>query len=373
MAAAKDYYQTLGVSQQASTEEIKKAYRRLAKKYHPDASPGNQAAAEKFKEISEAYSVLSDSDKRKQYDLMRKYGAFGAAMGGAGRAGSRARPGAGSTAGGAGPGDFEAGPLGGFGGLGGLGDLFNSIFGRGRRESVEPIELTVSVPFRVAALGGQVSVTVPVSETCPTCGGSGAAPGTSVTTCRECGGRGTVSFGQGGFAVSRPCPACRGRGRVAATPCPACRGQGDVGVSKQIRVQVPAGTEDGQKVRLRGQGQRHPGGGQAGDVIITFSVEPDRFFHRDGLDVHCTVPINLAQAMLGTKLKVRTVDGRRMVLKVPPGTSPGKKFRIRGQGIEKNGTRGDQIVEVSVSLPESMTPEQEQLFRKFAQAAGLKH
>jgi molecular chaperone DnaJ len=369
MAAAKDYYQILGVGPQASTSEIKKAYRRLAKKYHPDARPGDAAAAERFKEIAEAHTVLSDDDKRKQYDLMRKYGAFGAAMGGrrggAGAAGTRTRP--------PGPEDFEAGGIGGFGGFGGLGDLFNSIFGRGRREAVEPIELAVTIPFRVAALGGQVPVTVPVNESCPTCGGSGAAPGTSVTTCKECGGRGTVSFGQGGFAVNRPCPACRGRGRVAATPCPTCRGAGEVGVSKRLMVKVPAGSDDGQKIRLKGQGQRDPSGGAPGDVVVTFAVETDRFFRREGLDVTCTVPINLAQAVLGTKLKVRTLDGRRMVLKIPPGTSPGRKFRIRGQGVEKNGTRGDQLVEVTLAVPEQMTPEQQQLFKEFAEKTGMKY
>jgi molecular chaperone DnaJ len=369
MAPAKDYYQTLGVSPEAGTEEIKKAYRRLAKKYHPDARPGDSATAERFKEISEAYSVLSDADKRKQYDLMRKYGAFGAAMGG----GARTRTRSAGAGAGAGAQEFDFGGIGGFGGLGGLGDLFNSIFGRGRRDTVEPIELTATIPLRVAALGGQVAVTLPVSETCPTCGGSGAAPGASVSTCRECGGRGTVSFGQGGFAVSRPCPACRGRGRVASSPCPACRGQGEVGVSRRLMVNVPAGTEDGQKVRLKGQGQRHPSGGAPGDVIVTFTVEPDRFFRREGLDVLCTVPINLAQAVLGTRLKVRTLDGRRMVLKIPAGTSPGRKFRIRGQGVEKNGTRGDQLVEVTVTMPEQLTAEQQELFRKFAQASGLKY
>ncbi|HXV87419.1 MAG TPA: J domain-containing protein [Gemmatimonadales bacterium] len=368
MAAAKDYYQILGVGPDAKTDEIKKAYRRLAKKYHPDARPGDAAAAEKFKEISEAHSVLTDGDKRKQYDLMRKYGAFGAAMGGRGPrgpAGARPRP----------PGaeEFDVSGIGGFGGLGGLGDLFNSIFGRGRRDDVDPIDMTVSLPFRVAALGGQVPVTVPVNESCPACGGSGAAPGTSVTTCKECGGRGTVSFGQGGFAVNRPCPACRGRGRVASSPCPTCRGAGDVGVSKRLMVKVPAGTEEGQKIRLKGQGQRHPSGGQPGDLLLTFTVEPDRFFRREGLDVICTVPINLAQAVLGTRLKVRTLDGRRMVLKVPAGTGSGRRFRIRGHGVEKNGARGDQLVEVTVAVPEHMTPEQERMFREFAEKSGMKY
>jgi len=362
MAAAKDYYQILGVSPQASEPEIKKAYRRLAKQYHPDARPGD-GTAERFKEINEAYSVLSDAGKRKQYDLMRKFGPLGAAAGGR-RGPSTSRGGAGAP--------FPEGEFG-FGGLGGLGDLFSSIFGRGRKAELEPIEMSVEIPFRVAALGGKVPVTVPVTETCPTCGGTGAAPGASVTTCPECHGRGEVSFGQGGFAVRRPCPACRGRGRVASQPCPACRGQTEVAVNKRIMVTVPPGTDNGHRIRLKGQGHRHPSGGTPGDIVITLQVEPDRFFQRDGLTLTCTVPINLAQAVLGTKLRVRTIDGRRVVLKIPPGTGPGRKFRIRGHGIERNGQRGDQLVEITVTVPEQLTAEGERVFREFAERAGLKY
>lgn len=361
MPAVKDYYQILGVSPSAGEPEIKKAYRRLAKQYHPDARPGDAATAERFKEINEAYSVLSDTDKRKQYDLMRKFGPLGAAAGG------RRGP-AGARGGGA---PFQETELG-FGGFGGLGDLFSSIFGR-RKAEVEPIELTLEIPFRVAALGGKVPVTIQVTEACPTCGGTGAAPGASVTTCPECHGRGEISFGQGGFAVRRPCPVCRGRGRVASQPCPRCRGQTEVSVNKRIMVSVPPGTEAGHRIRLKGQGQRHPSGGAPGDLLITVQVEPDRFFRRDGLNLTCTVPINLAQAVLGTKLRVRTLDGRRVVLKIPPGTGPGRKFRIRGQGIERNGQRGDQLVEITVTVPERLTAEQERLFREFADKAGLKH
>jgi len=359
MPAVKDYYQILGVSPSAGEPEIKKAYRRLAKQYHPDARPGDAASAERFKEVNEAYSVLSDADKRKQYDLMRKFGPLGAAAGG--RRGAR----------GGGP-PFQEAEFG-FGGFGGLGDLFSSIFGRGRKADVEPIELSVEIPFRVAALGGKVPVTVQVTETCPRCGGTGAAPGASVSVCAECHGRGEISFGQGGFAVRRPCPVCRGRGRVASHPCPTCHGQTEVAVNRRIMVTVPPGTESGHRVRLKGQGQRHPSGGAPGDVLITVQVEPDRFFKRDGLDLRCTVPINLAQAVLGTKLRVRTLDGRRVVLKIPPGTGPGRKFRIRGQGIERNGQRGDQLVEITVTVPEQLTAEQERLFREFAEKAGLKH
>jgi molecular chaperone DnaJ len=364
MPAAKDYYQILGVGASAKPEEIKKAYRRLAKQYHPDARPGDTAAADRFKEVNEAYTVLSDAAKRKQYDLMRKYGPLGSST--ARRGPSAGRPGGGPTPG------FEPSDLG-FGGLGGLGDLFSSIFGRGRKAEVEPIEVTVEIPFRVAALGGKVPVSVQVNEACPTCGGSGAAPGATITTCPECNGRGEVTFGQGGFAVRRPCPQCRGRGRVASQPCPQCRGQGEVGVTKRIMVTVPPGIETGQRLRLKGQGQRHATGDQAGDLIVAFQVEPDRFFQRDGLDVICTVPINLAQAVLGTKLRVRTLDGRRVVLKLPPGTGPGRKFRIRGQGIEKNGQRGDQLVEIAVTVPEKLSPDEEKVFREFAEKVGLKH
>ncbi|NIM50100.1 MAG: molecular chaperone DnaJ [Gemmatimonadales bacterium] len=361
MPAVKDYYQVLGVPDKASSGEIKKAYRSLAKKYHPDANPNNKAAAERFKEISEAYTVLSDADKRKQYDTMRKYGAFG---GGAGGAWS-GRPGGVR---------FEDLDFGGFPGFGGLGDLFSSIFGKGKRTAApEPIEVVVDISFRVAALGGKVPVTIGVTEACPTCGGSGAAPGAQVSTCQECKGRGTVTFGQGGFAVTRPCPACRGRGKVASEACSQCGGQAEVSVNKRLLVTVPPGTDSGQKVRLKGQGQRGQDGRAAGDLVVTFQVQPDRFFRREGLDIYCTVPVNFAQAALGTKLKVRTLDGRHVVVKIPRGTQPGRKFRIRGQGIEKNRRRGDQFVEIAVTIPDKLTAEQEEVLKQFADQVGLKY
>jgi molecular chaperone DnaJ len=359
MATTKDYYQILGVAEKAGADEIKKAYRRLAKKYHPDANPNNSSAAERFKEISEAHAVLSDPEKRKQYDLMRKYGAF---AGGRPRAGGQPRSRAEEF-------DFTRG----FEGLGGLGDLFSSIFGRGRRtEEAEPIEVTASIPLSVAALGGKVPITVPVTEACPTCGGSGAAPGAKVTVCSECQGRGEVAFGQGAFAVRRPCPACRGRGRIASAPCPNCSGRGEVSIERRLMVTIPAGVDTGHRVRLKGQGQRG-GSGTVGDIIVTVNIEPDRFLRREGDDLHCTVPINLAQAAFGTRIRVRTVDGKRVVLKIPPGTQPGRKFRIRGQGVERNGRRGDQLVEVQVRVPDRLSADQEELLRKFADAAGLKY
>jgi len=361
MAAAKDYYQVLGVPETATVDEIKKAFRRLAKQYHPDRNPQNAQAAERFKEINEAQDVLSDPAKRKRYDQVRRYGAY------AGAGGAR-----GTGAGAQGPGvDFDLSDLGSFGGLG---DLFSSIFGRrsaeggGRADDEDEIETTVTIPFRVAALGGKVPVTLPMAEVCPTCSGSGAAPGATLSTCPECRGRGVISFGQGGFAVNRPCPVCRGRGRVPSERCRTCGGSGEVRVEKRLVLTVPAGTEDGTKLRLRGQGTKGKG-----DVVVMLQVEPDRFFRREGLDIVCTVPVNLAQALLGSKIKVKTLDGRRVVLKIPPGTKPGQKFRIVGQGIEKNGRRGDQYVEVHVDIPERLTPEQEAAMKAFADKSGMRY
>src|SRR5256712_259967 len=361
MAAAKDYYQVLGVPETATVDEIKKAFRRLAKQYHPDRNPNNAQAAERFKEINEAQDVLSDPAKRKRYDQVRRYGAY------AGAGGAR-----GTGAGAQGPGvDFDLSDLGSFGGLG---DLFSSIFGRrsaeggGRADDEDEIETTVTIPFRVAALGGKVPVTLPMAEVCPTCSGSGAAPGATLSTCPECRGRGVISFGQGGFAVNRPCPVCRGRGRVPSERCHTCGGSGEVRVEKRLVITVPAGTEDGTKLRLRGQGTKGKG-----DVVVVLQVEADHFFRRDGLDVIATVPINVAQAMLGTKIKVKTLDGRRVVLRIPPGTQHGQKFRIAGQGIEKNGRRGDQYVEVQVTMPEHLTPEQEAALKAFAEKSGMRY
>jgi molecular chaperone DnaJ len=359
MAPPKDYYRVLGVSETASTDEIKKAFRRLAKQYHPDRSPNNPQAADRFKEVNEAHDVLSDPEKRKKYDQLRRFGVFT----GAGRGG-----GAGGPGGGAGPGGIDV-DLSDLGSFGGLGDLFSSLFGRrGREEEPEEVETTITIPFRVAALGGKVPVALPLTEVCPTCAGKGGAPGATYKTCEECKGRGTVSFGYGGFAVNRPCPVCRGRGRVPSERCATCRGSGEITIEKRLVINVPPGTEDGARVRLRGQGPRG-----VGDIVVVVQVEPDRFFRREGADIHCLVPINLAQAMLGSKIKVRTLDGRRVILRVPPGTQHGQKFRIAGQGIEKNGRRGDQYVEVHVEVPEKLTPEEEEAVRKFAEKTGLKY
>lgn len=380
---SKDYYRILGVPEGADHDAIRKAYRKLAKEYHPDANPGDDEAAERFKEIGEAYAVLSDEKKRKQYDQMRKMGAFG--FGGRGRtsAGARSRTGAGPG----GPGEAGAFSFEDLGGLGGLGDLFSSIFDRGagrdgrtgtgaRTRDVRTgrdVEVMVEVSFTIAARGGKISLTVPITEECAQCGGTGAQPGSSVRRCGECGGTGTVSFGQGGFAVNRPCPACMGKGMVPETPCSACGGGGSVRQTRRLQVKVPAGVETGSRLRVPGQGERGQGGGEPGNLILVFKVKPHRFFRREGLDIHCTVPINLAQAVLGSKIRVRTVEDKHVVLKIPPGTQSGTRFRVRGQGVTRGERTGDQYVEARVEVPESLDEAARQKFEEFAETAGLRH
>ncbi|NOT09493.1 MAG: molecular chaperone DnaJ, partial [Gemmatimonadales bacterium] len=213
--------------------------------------------------------------------------------------------------------------------------------------------------------------TLPPNAACAACGGNGAAPGASIAACPECKGRGSISFGQGGFAVNRPCPMCRGRGKVPSEKCPTCNGAGETRSEKRVMITVPAGTESGLRIRLKGQGGPGRNGATPGDLIVTFDVEPDKFFRREGLDVVCDVSINLAQGVLGTKLRVKTLDGKKVVLKLPAGTQPGRKFRIKGEGIAKGDRRGDQIVAVNVTLPTELTPEQEELFKKLAETTGM--
>ena len=385
MAPTKDFYAVLGVSSSASQDEIKKQYRRLAAKRHPDKNPNDAKSAERFKEISEAYTVLGDAEKRKQYDDMRRLGAFGG-FGGA-RGGGGPRPsGAGTRPGGGGAGagdqnfrfqDFD------IGGIGGLGDLFASMFGGGaerpggaRQRGQQPgqtVETTLEVPFRVAATGDKVSVELEVNEECDVCMGSGAAPGATLKVCPECNGRGVISFGQGGFAVNRPCPMCLGRGQIPSERCPKCSGAGEVRNRKKVMISVPPGSDTGTKIRLKGQGGRGSAGAPPGDLVITLQVQPDRFYKRDGLDLIATVPINIAQATLGSKISVTTLDKKRVAIRIPPGTASGRRFRVRSQGIAKDGQRGDLIIEVQISVPEKLSEEQERMMREFAEAGGLKY
>jgi molecular chaperone DnaJ len=216
-------------------------------------------------------------------------------------------------------------------------------------------------------------VDLEVNEECGTCRGSGAAPGATFRTCPECQGRGTISFGQGGFAVTRPCPMCLGRGQVPSERCPTCNGTGEVRAKKRVMITVPPGTDTGTRIRLAGQGGKGENGGPPGDLVITFQVQPDRFFKREGLDVVATIPLNIAQATLGTRISVRTLDGKKVTIRIPPGTPAGKRFRVRGQGIPKNGQRGDLIVETTITVPERLSEEQERMMREFAEAGGLKY
>lgn len=375
-ASTKDFYRILGVAENATADEIKKAYRKLAKQYHPDANPNDKAASDRFKEISEAYSVVSDEDKRKQYDQMRKFG---------GMAGF----GAGTRPGGAGPRPGAAGGSQTFNlddmDVGGLGDIFGSIFDFGKRKGGpqrpgatgpqrgESIDYAVEIPFRTAARGGRITVEVPVTDECSVCHGTGGKPGTPVNSCPECKGAGTVVFGGGSFGVTRPCPMCMGRGKVPADPCDRCAGRGQVRVVRPVNVAVPGGVDTGSKIRLSGQGEKGAGGGPPGDLMITFRVLPDRFFTRDGLDVVVDVHVNLAQAVLGSKIKVRTLDEKPVIVKIPPGSQAGRRIRLTGYGIEKGGRRGDQYIRVLVDMPEALSEEQRAKFQEFAESAGLKH
>jgi molecular chaperone DnaJ len=373
-APGKDFYQILGVPEKASQDDIKKSYRKLAKKHHPDANPGDQSAAERFKEIGEAYSVLSDPKKRKQYDQMRRLGGLGFGR----------RPGPGAPGGYQGPeadSGFSFDDL--QGGFGNISDLFSSLFDLGKKgqpgatrsgkQKGQNVEYVVEIPFLTAVRGGKISVDVAITEDCATCGGDGAKPGTQTRRCDECKGAGTVSFGQGGFAVKRPCPACFGRGKIPESPCESCLGRGAIRQNRKIQINVRPGVDTGSKVRLSGQGERGRGGGSAGDLIITYKVKPHRFFTRKGLDIHVTVPINIVQATLGSKIRVRTISDKKVVLRIPKGTQSGTKFRIRGQGVEKGDRIGDQYVEVVVQVPDELSDEEQQAMQEFAEASGLKH
>ena len=380
MAQGKDFYAVLGVSEKATADEIKKQYRRLAKRHHPDTNKGDPRSAERFKEISEAYNVLGNIKKRAQYDEMRRLGAFGDFVrrpGGGATGGFRgAGPRPGTRAGSGAPPRFDEVDVGGFGALG---DLFSSMFGGGaqRQKTTEPekgqsIETTLEVPFRVAAMGDKVPVELEVNEECAACGGSGAAKGAQITSCPECGGRGSISFGQGGFAVNRPCPMCLGKGSVASEKCRTCDGLGEKRERKKVLITVPAGTDSDAKIRLKGHGGRGVRGGAPGDLVITFKVEPDKFYSRDGLDLIAHVPVNVAQATLGSKVSVKTLDEKKVTISIPAGTPSGKRFRVRGQGIGKDGRKGDLLVEVRVDAPHDLSDAARKAMEEFAEKAGLK-
>lgn len=395
----KDYYQVLGIGESATTDEIKKAYRRLAKKYHPDSNPNNPRAADKFKEINEAHEVLSDPARRKQYDDMRHFASagYGGGAGGAyqgfdindllgqfARGGARGGPGAGRGPGGGAGGPGGAGQTFTFedvGGLGDFGSIFSNIFDRGGRfrqerygpQQGEDLHTEVEIPFDLAVKGGKTVITISKDEACDRCRGTGAEPGSKVAKCPQCGGTGMISVSQGGFAVSRPCPRCYGRGEIVSEPCVKCSGTGQVSAVKRLSITVPKGIEDGGKIRLRGQGEPGSSGGPPGDLIITVNVAGDRFFTRKGANIYCDVKVNLAQAVLGSRIRVRTVGDKKALLRVPPGTQPGTMFRLKGLGAEVGGKTGDQLVTVNVEIPAHLDAESRRLFEELAGKLDLKH
>ncbi|PTL58952.1 molecular chaperone DnaJ [Paraconexibacter algicola] len=351
--ARPDLYKTLGVDKKASAEEIKKAHRKLVRQHHPDRNPGDTAAEAKFKEVQAAYDVLGDPEKRKQYD---RGGLFGGGAGGFG----------GGTAGGGG--GFDAGSF---------SDIFSNIFGGGtgpagggagtRRGPTGPrperggdLEASVSISFQQAIDGAQVPLQVPTSQTCGTCRGAGAKPGTSPTICPRCSGRGIEAQGQGLFSISQPCRRCEGTGTIVEHPCPTCGGSGATRTVKKYRVNIPAGVQDGSKVRLAGKGEPGRHGGPPGDLYVLTRVDPSPIFRRKGDNLEVEVPLSIPEAVRGAEVEVPTLDGRK-TLRVPAGTKHGTVQRLRGAGPPKlgaTGTRGDIHYRFVIDVPTELSKEQ---------------
>ena len=345
----KDPYKVLGVDKKAPQEEIKKAYRQLARKWHPDANPGDPKAEERFKEVQQAYDLVGDPEKRKQHDR------------------------GGSIFGGGGPGA----PGGGFD-AGGFGDILSNLFGGGgggartggasRAERGRDLETTATISFHDALQGTQVSLSVPTSQMCGTCRGTGAKPGTTPTVCPRCTGRGVESQGQGLFSISTPCPRCQGQGTIIEDPCPTCQGAGATRTQRKYRVNIPAGVKDGSRVRLAGKGEPGRNGGPAGDLYVVTRVESSGAWARKGDDVELEVPLTIPEALRGADIEVPTLNGRKK-LRVPPGTRSGTVQRLRGEGPPKPGQRGrgDIRYRFVIDVPEVLTAEQSQAVDRLSQ------
>ena len=363
MSTKRDYYDVLGVDKSADATAIKKAYRKLAMKYHPDKNPGDKEAEEKFKEINEAYEVLSDETKRRNYDQFGHEGVNGQGFGGSGGFGGQ-----------------------GFGGFDDIfGDIFGDMFGGGfsggsrqRRRGPErgaDIKQRVNISFEEAAFGKKVQVKINRSEECDQCHGSGAKPGTSKKTCPTCHGSGQVQSVQrtpfGNIASTRTCSTCNGEGEVIDSPCSKCHGKGSIRKTKTIEVDIPAGIDNGQMIKLGGQGELGTRGGPRGDLYIEVNVQSHPLFTRDGYDVYLEMPITFAQATLGDKIQVPTLDGK-VEYEVPEGTQTGTVFRLKGKGIPKlkSNVRGDQYVKVTVEIPKKLNEKQKELVREFAKECG---
>jgi len=354
----RDYYEVLGVDKSADEQSIKKAYRNLAKKYHPDMNPGDKEAEVKFKEINEAYAVLSDSEKKARYD---QYGHAGVDP----------------NMGGGGFGDF-----GGFGGFD-FGDIFSSFFGGGqssysRRNAPErgdDLRAHVTISFEEAAFGCKKEITYNRIEMCDECSGSGAAKGSSAETCSHCGGTGQVRVTQrtalGMFQTSKPCDACGGKGKIIKNPCTNCRGTGYVRIKKKLDVTIPAGIDDGQRIALQNQGNAGRNGGGYGDLYVTVSVRPHPVFERDGYDIYCDVPVTFVEAALGAEIDIPTLEGK-IKYTIPEGTQTDTRFTLRGKGIQmvRSKSKGDLIFRVIVEVPKGLTNAQKDALRNFADVCG---
>jgi len=351
LSTKRDYYELLGIGRNAGDEDIKKAYRKLALQYHPDRNPGDKHAEEKFKEVSEAYSVLSDPQKRTQYDQ------FGHAAFGEG----------GPFAGGF---DFSGS---GFEDI--VGDIFGEFFGGGGRQRGrsrgDDLRYNLTLKFEEAVNGTEKKIKIPRHGTCETCHGSGAKPGTSPQTCPTCRGRGQVSFQQGFFSVARTCSHCHGQGTVIKDPCASCGGAGRVRKMHTLSVKIPPGVDNGSRLKLRGEGESAPRSGVPGDLYVVIQVEPHPIFIRENLDIICDVPISIVQAALGAEIDVPTLDGK-VKMKIPSGTQSGKVFRMKGKGIKdvQGFQQGDQHVRVNVETPMHLTSKQKELLKEFAALGG---
>ena len=344
-------YETLGVAKNASTDEIRKAYRKLAREYHPDRNPGDNGAEERFKEVQAAYDVLSDPEKRQAYDR------FGAA-------GTRGFPGAGRDTGNVRFEEFD---------LGNLGDLFGGLFGGGgfgRQHAPQPergadLQTDVHVSFEDSLKGVQVPARANLETACSSCGGSGAEPGTAPVTCPECNGRGVTSDSHGLFSLSHPCPRCRGNGTIVEKPCKNCRGSGRERVQKTFQVKIPAGAKDGTRIRLKGRGEQGRNGGPAGDLFVVARVADSPLYERRGSDLVVDVPVSYADAALGASLEVPTPEGP-ISLKVPAGSQPGKLLKVKGRGAPKlsGGGKGDLLARLKLTVPQKVSKKERELLEE---------
>lgn len=359
--SGKDYYEILSVSKGSSADEIKKAYRSLAKKYHPDKNPKNKSAEDRFKNIQEAYDILGDPKKRSNYDRIREAEERGYYFNGSGDV----------FTGFNGANDGYSVPK--FDDFGGFGDLFSRIFDRGERTRSSrqrpkrgtDISYELEVPFTKAIKGWETVISVSREEDCPTCRGTGAKPGTTTQRCPECGGKGTINLSQAGRPLEKTCPRCHGHGKIISVPCSTCSGTGYIQQMRRIPVTIPPGTENGTKIRVPGQGEVGISGGPRGDLYIIPRVGEHRFFKRRGHDIFCNITIDFVQAITGVTVMVSTIDGK-VKLNVPSGTQPGTVLRLKERGIKKpDGNEGDQLVKIDVSLPKNITEKQRELLKQF--------